>query len=274
MQKSSNKTVEKIINKPEITGKNPRTKRGQNFRKKHPNLCLVSSVIALPLWASISLILSQYIIGFGLYFLIGRAALSTPVWTTVANALIYLFALFLTIFVPIKVFKHWQTSREELGLTDLPTWTDLGLAPVGFLANLVLAYLLLLVFSNFSFFDAEQSQELGYEIMTSGFDRVVAFFALCIVAPIAEEVVFRGWLYGKLRAKLPGKRLSLVLSILITSLTFALLHGQWNVGVNVFALSLVLCGLREITGTIYSGILVHIIKNTVAFFLLYIIGMG
>ena len=52
------------------------------------------------------------------------------------------------------------------------------------------------------------------------------------------------------------------------------MHFQWNVGVNVFALSVVLCALREITGTIYAGILTHMIKNGVAFYLLYLVGIG
>ena len=42
---------------------------------------------------------------------------------------------------------------------------------------------------------------------------------------------------------------------------------------NVFALSVALCVLREITGTIYAGILTHMIKNGVAFYLLYVMGM-
>lgn len=89
--------------------------------------------------------------------------------------------------------------------------------------------------------------------------------ALVIIAPIAEEIIMRGWLYGKLRS-----RLKVPLAILLVSIVFAFLHGQWNVGVGVFVLSLVLCGLREITGTIWSGILLHIISNGIAFYLLYI----
>ncbi|MBQ2637586.1 CPBP family intramembrane metalloprotease, partial [Candidatus Saccharibacteria bacterium] len=60
----------------------------------------------------------------------------------------------------------------------------------------------------------------------------------------------------------------------ITSVLFAIMHGQWNVGVNVFAMSIVLCLLREMNGTIYSGILLHILKNGVAFVLLYILNIG
>ncbi|MBQ6393939.1 CPBP family intramembrane metalloprotease, partial [Candidatus Saccharibacteria bacterium] len=87
--------------------------------------------------------------------------------------------------------------------------------------------------------------------------------------PIAEEVIFMGWLYGKLRS-----RMGMIMAIFITSVLFCIIQGQWNVGVNVFAMSIVLCGLREVTGTIYAGILLHMVKNGIAFYLLYVMGMG
>ena len=224
------------------------------------------------LFVSVVIIAVEYAVTFGLYFILGRDLLTTPVWMTITNAIIYALALFLIIWAPIKFFKKKPLSRKNLGLDDLPTWTDLGLAPVGFIVYLILASILVAIFQKFPFFDADQAQELGYQMLNNGFDRIVAFFALCIIAPIAEELIFRGWLYAKLRTKIPGKKLSLILSILLVSVLFGLLHGQWNVGVNVFAMSIVLCVLREITGTIYSGILLHILKNTVAFILVYIVG--
>lgn len=241
--------------------------------KKLPLWRLALTTLALLIWVIVVIIACQYVITFGLYFLVGLERLKLPVWTTICNALIYAVATFLIIYVPVKFFKKPRLSRTDLGLTGLPTWTDILLAPVGFVIYLLLAAALIAIFSHFPFFDASQTQELGYHL-TSGLDRVVAFFALCLIAPVAEELIFRGWLYAKLRALLPGKRLSLILSCLLVSLAFALLHGQWNVGVNVFAMSLVLCGLREVTGTIYSGILLHILKNTIAFVLVYLVGFG
>lgn len=229
-------------------------------------------IAGLLLWVAVVIIAVEYAVTFGLYFLLGKDLLTTPVWMTIANALIYALALFLITWAPVKFFKKKKLSRKDLGLAALPTWADLGLAPVGFIVYLILASVLVAIFQNFSFFDAEQAQELGYNMLNSGFDRIVAFLALCIIAPIAEELIFRGWLYAKLREAIPGKKLSLVFSILLVSLLFGILHGQWNVGINVFAMSLVLCALREVTGTVYSGILLHILKNTVAFVLVYIVG--
>ena len=269
MKHNTTTPTQKSTTKPTDKPAEKTTERGQkkSFWRQAATIAL------LLVWVAAVMIAVQYAVVFGLYFIIGRERLTTPVWTTVANALVYSLATFLIIWVPVKFLKKQRPTRTDLGLKGLPTWTDIGLAPAGLIVYLILAATLIAVFSNFPFFDATQIQELGYNLLT-GFDRIVAFFALCIVAPIAEEIDFRGWLYAKLRNIIPGKRLSLILSVLLVSILFGILHGQWNVGVNVFAMSIVLCALREVTGTIYSGILLHIIKNTIAFVLVYIVGMS
>ena len=142
---------------------------------------------------------------------------------------------------------------------------------------LVLAAGLTAIFSLFPWFDAGEVQEVGFSYYLTGGDRLVAFLTLVVVAPIAEEIIFRGWLYGRTREKLLKKysnNISVVISIILISLLFGIVHMQWNVGISVFALSLVLCALREITGTIHAGILLHMLKNGIAFYLLFVIGMG
>ena len=109
------------------------------------------------------------------------------------------------------------------------------------------------------------ANSIGFAYFITTADRMFAIIAVVFVAPIAEEVIMRGWLYGKLR-----NRTGIVVALIITSLVFAVLHGQWNVAIVTFALSAVLCGLREITGTIWSGIILHILVNGVAFYLRYI----
>ena len=101
--------------------------------------------------------------------------------------------------------------------------------------------------------------------MASQFEYVLAFISLVIVAPFAEEVLFRGYLFGKLQ-----KYTSVWLSILITSLLFAVVHFQWNVGIDVFVLSIVLCLLRIVSGSLWPAILLHMVKNGVAFYFLFI----
>ena len=188
---------------------------------------------------------------------------------TLISILSYAIAIILLIWLPPKIFKKIKpASRESLGLSGLPTWTDIGLSPVGYVVSILLAMGLTAVFNLFPWFNANEVQNLGYSPYMMGGERVVAFILLVVIAPIAEEIVFRGFLYGKLRIAAPKW-----LAILIISFLFGLIHFQWNVGISVFAMSVVSCTLREITGTIYAGILVHMINNGVAFFLVYVLGI-
>lgn len=246
---------------------------------------LLCKVLVLLIWVVVAVIAAQLIVGYLMLWILGRETFLQPVPTAIYSALSYILALLWIIFATPMIaskLKREKTipkliERNELGLRGMPTWTDIGLAPVGFIAATLLAAGLVAIFNIFPWFDAEQAQEVGFSTLLVGFDKIIAFLILVVVAPIAEELIFRGWLYGKLRAMLFEKmsdRVSMAISIFLVSLTFGIVHMQWNVGVNVFAMSVVLCSLREITGTIYAGILMHMIKNGVAFYLLYVLGIG
>ncbi|MBR3169033.1 CPBP family intramembrane metalloprotease [Candidatus Saccharibacteria bacterium] len=194
-----------------------------------------------------------------------------PIVNALFSIVSYALAMILIILLPPILLKNKikKSSRDSLGLRGLPTWTDLGLAPIGYIASIILAAGITAIFNLFPWFNASEAQELGFSHYMMGGERVIAFLLLAVIAPIAEEIIFRGWLYGKLRVKIPKW-----VAILVTSLVFGLVHMQWNVGVTVFAMSVITCSMREITGTIYAGTLVHIINNSVAFYLVYVIGMS
>lgn len=243
---------------------------------------LIGYAFGILVWVGAAIIASQLIVGYSMLFLLGKETFVQPVPTAIYSALSYILASLLIIFVPplllskIKKASIKSADRTKLGLRGLPTWPDIGLAPVGFIVYLLLAAGFTALFSLFPWFNAEQAQDVGFSTYIAGFDRIIAFITLVVVAPVFEELIFRGWLYGKLRNKFSQnftEIASIIVSSLLVSLLFGLVHMQWNVGVNVFAMSLVLCALREITGTIYSGIILHMLKNGIAFYLLYVIGI-
>lgn len=261
-----------------------RTKTKANRRAKAKiSWSSVRYVIFLLVWVAVAMTVSQYVVGLPLMWILGDK-LAEPFWTCIYYGLTYILALVLVIIAPPRIVE-WikktrevkgftknkvdlptlQTSREELGLRDLPTVIDVGLAPIAYVVYLVLSFVFTNAMTAFAWFDAEETQDVGFGYFITTNDRIIAMIALVFIAPIAEEIIMRGWLYGKLREKL-----QIPVAILLTSLLFGFLHGQWNVSVGVFALSLVLCGLREITGTIWSGMLLHMLSNGVAFYLLYI----
>lgn len=247
--------------------------------KPHKTRSALKTVLKLIIIASftcLTIMLCQFLLGFLFRWLYQITNVSQAALQTCYSAASYVLALIILIFLPARLKKHWQTSKSELGVISLPTWTDLGLAPVGFIVYIIIAAIVTALFSLFPWFNAAEAQDVGFNTFLYGGDRFLAFFTLVVVAPIAEELIFRGYLYGKLKKHLHFRReiISIVIASLITSLAFAVLHGQWNVAVNVFVMSLVLCALREITGTIYSGIIMHMIKNVIAFVYVFIISVG
>jgi hypothetical protein len=224
--------------------------------------------IILPLWILFGLtvaVLTTYALVYVLgSFGISLVGINQSILEATYAALTYVLTLAIVIGVPYAFHKY--TSREDLGLKGLLTWKDIGLAPAGFVVYFIASSLLVYFATQiFSGFDGSQTQETGFTHLSGYGEYALAFTTLIIVAPVAEEILFRGFLYGKLRRRMP-----VWVAILITSALFGLIHGQWNVGLDVFALSIVLCSLREITGSIWSGILLHMLKNSVAFFIIFI----
>ena len=232
----------------------------------------IFGIILLLGWVFVGLIGTEIIVGLAISWLLPADVLASPVVNATFSVIAYILGLILIVLVPSKVPKVRElvkSTRERLGLKGLPTWTDLGLAPIGYIAAIALAAGLTALFSLFPWFNSSEAQNLGYSIYMQGWERGIAFVELAVFAPMIEELIFRGWLYGNLRIRAPK-----IVAILLISLLFGLVHMQWNVGVSVFAMSVVSCTLREITGTIYAGTLLHIINNVVAFYLVYVVGMG
>lgn len=113
-------------------------------------------------------------------------------------------------------------------------------------------------------FDPTQTQDIGFS-QTGGIARLMAFLSLVVLTPLFEELLFRGVLFKGLRQRLP-----LWVAIIFTSFIFAVAHGQLNVAIDTFALSVFLCLLVEKTGSIAPAILLHALKNGLAFYILFI----
>jgi hypothetical protein len=216
-------------------------------------------------WAGISCLLAQFIVGYPMLWLLGKVTFEQPVWTTVYTALVYVVAAALVIIAPRLIKKSWKSSREKLGLKGLPTFTDIGIGIIGFIATIIVSGIIMWVCGELHLIDTGQAQYTGFNNLYNPTDRIVAFLALVIFAPVAEEIIFRGWLYGKLK-----KHVNVAISIILTAIIFAVLHGQWNVGIVVGIMSAIMCVERELTGTIYAGIITHMLKNGIAFWIRFV----
>lgn len=169
---------------------------------------------------------------------------------------------------------YWLLRRRKLSLAAIGlgrriAWHDVKWAIGGFLGFYgllfaITAVLLLLIPG----FDVEAPQDVGFNILATPLDQVIALVALVILPPIGEEILMRGYLYSGLRS-----RLRFWPALLITSLLFGAAHLStgvsgplWAAAVDTFILSAVLVYLREKTGALYAPIMLHGLNNLVAFF--------
>ena len=100
------------------------------------------------------------------------------------------------------------------------------------------------------------------------------FISLVVLPPIVEEILVRGFLYTSLRKYLPR-----IWAVIIASALFAAAHlpeGNsgagllWVAAVDTFILSAVLIYLREKTDKLWASMMVHGMKNGIAFLSLFV----
>ncbi len=145
-------------------------------------------------------------------------------------------------------WHHWS-GRGRLKLFAALAATVLVYS---FAANALLAYL----------YPASQD----WVKLPHGAASIAVFFILATaMAPLTEELIFRGWIYTALRAKF-----GFAASLLVSSALFALAHWEKThlYALTVFPVGLALGYLRERAGTIAASMALHALFNGTAFVLL------
>jgi membrane protease YdiL (CAAX protease family) len=169
----------------------------------------------------------------------------------------------------VTLMLKWRgATLSAIGLGRRPALKDVIKGLLGFAAFFALLVVVNSLLSQWFPELNKEQQDVGFNNLNTWIDSLLALFALVILPPIGEEVLVRGYLYSGLRTKW-----RFVPSMIFTSLLFGLAHLQtgsgtavlWAAGVDTFVLSLVLVYLRESTGALYAGMLVHALNNLIAF---------
>jgi membrane protease YdiL (CAAX protease family) len=88
---------------------------------------------------------------------------------------------------------------------------------------------------------------------------LVCFFAICIMIPLIEELIFRVIVYNGLRSKLPVWG-----AVIISSLIFSAMHMESSVFVPIFFMGMVFAYTYEKTSSIIPSFAIHSLNNTVS----------
>ena len=109
------------------------------------------------------------------------------------------------------------------------------------------------------------TRELGVDDGVLG--AVAAATLIIAVAPLSEEIFFRGFMFSGMRRALP-----FALAALIPSAVWGLFHytgpESWGVVLQLGIFGLWLCWLYERTGSLWPPIAVHALNNAIAFAIL------
>lgn len=175
----------------------------------------------------------------------------------------------------IFCFIYWRKGKlSSLGLKR-PKIMDIPYALTGLLIYYPTYIVAALIAGAFLGVNLNQTQAIGFSGTSySDWQLVIVFISLVVLPPLAEEIMFRGFLFSGLKKKLP-----VIWAALFTSLLFAVPHllesGSggllWIAGIDTFILSLVLCWLRQATGRLYAGMGLHALKNFIAFATIYLL---
>lgn len=84
----------------------------------------------------------------------------------------------------------------------------------------------------------------------------VAVVMVAVVPPLAEEIAFRGLIYGGLRRSLTPSE-----AMIVSSFAFAIMHLSVPMLITHFPLGLYLCWLRRRSDSLWPGIFAHACHN-------------
>lgn len=147
---------------------------------------------------------------------------------------------------------------DEVGATPIPGAAYLPLSIAGMsLAVLVIIILNMLPISEEAFAEYTESTSV---IDSSGF---ISMVSTVIFAPIAEEMIFRGLVYTRLKRAMPKW-----IAAILQAALFGVLHGQILWIAYAFAVGLILAAYFESTGSLFANITVHICFNLMGGYIL------
>jgi uncharacterized protein len=168
----------------------------------------------------------------------------------------------LLIFVALGVASDWKFKPVSRPLTLLglrpfrlsAIWVMLGTLVAYYIAAGLFASLVL----------KPEQEDVGGELgigNPSIFIAVAAVLTIVLLAPVAEELFFRGFLFAGLRS-----RWSLWPAAITSGLIFGLVHATTGITtvVPLAALGAALCWLYDRTGSLWPCVIAHMINNGLA----------
>ena len=184
---------------------------------------------------------------------------------------IYYVQIFFYILMIVGFYIWGLTKRErKIMMMKGEEKKPLHLAFVPFLVGGIVTVLYVLALEQLlpglyeSYMEAAEQMQ-GITILSDLYSLVLTFISIVILAPIVEEIVFRGIFFNML-----NKKRSTLAAMIISSMVFGFLHAETMVPTAV--IGFVLCFIYHRTGSILLVMAGHMVNNLIAFSLPLLIG--
>ncbi len=176
-------------------------------------------------------------------------------WPEATKGVLVLDALFLVALIPL--YRAGRLSLVDLGIRKTPRKLGVGLFLFGLTGTILFSAVWRMIVSLPRIEDG-----LGGLPHRSTLVIVLTGLALCLSAPIIEEIFFRGFLYRSLRNRLP-----VLPAALIVGVVFGLGHTQYPLleRPQQAAFGIIACLLYERSGSLLPGIALHMFIDASGF---------
>lgn len=217
-------------------------------------LGILKCVVYFGIWYGITTIVTS--------FVVSSLSIANPGFST--EKILDLFMPYATavsglsgaIFVVVMglLYRHKGVSmldRVKLGPCRVSLCYNMLIFGASFMFVINLVLMLLQLFAPSSWFTSfEENSTFGIG------NRAIETIAVCIVAPICEEILFRGLIAKKLREIMPSW-----LAIILSSLVFGLMHNGMIGFIYATICGAVMCIIYFRTGSLLASMLFHLAFN-------------
>jgi membrane protease YdiL (CAAX protease family) len=173
-------------------------------------------------------------------------------------------SLALWVWLWVKLRHRVGTRELRLGLREGDVGAGVLAALLGLAASWIVGGVITQLVEAIRGRPIKQPEQLPSDL--HGAAIALAAFAVIIVAPIAEELFFRGFLYQAFR-----KRRGAMPAILLSAAVFAIAHFDPLLIAGIFPLGIVFAYLFERRGSLGANITAHMVYNLIGFILIVVV---
>lgn len=166
--------------------------------------------------------------------------------------------------------KKSKNPWDYLLLKRKPLLREIGVVLLTYIGYFIVLILATTIVGNATSVDINQQQELGFSAPQKLSGYLQVYLIIAVIPPILEEILFRGFLFGTLK-----RRLTVKWAASITCILFGVAHLEYNnlnwiAAIDTLLFSAFLIYLVQRQKSLYGAMLLHCIKNSIAFYVLFV----